>query len=102
MNDRIGILERFKTPLPKLKVYYRQKRVMDFKTNKLFPGTIWKKALHPLLILALKLKRVLCGQRINVIGDKRIPTEHPVIYAATHIVKMLSRNYIYNPAASEI
>lgn len=83
--NRIGFMKRLTMPLPELEAYYRQRREERFQSDKLFRGIYWRRAGHPLMIAGLKMKHILCGQKVNVIGDKRKPINHPVIYAATHI-----------------
>lgn len=85
MSDKIGFLKRRFMPLSELEAYYRQQRQTNFKRNRLFHGTYWRKALHSILIVGLKIKHFVCRQKIVIVGDKRQRAEHPVIYAATHI-----------------
>ena len=41
--------------------------------------------LHHILVYVLKLQRVLKKQKIILVGDERIKTDRPVIFAGTHI-----------------
>lgn len=85
MSSKIGFLKRRSMPLSELEAYYGQQRQTNFKRNRLFCGTYWRKVLHPILIAGLKVKHFACRKKIVIVGDKRERTEHPVIYAATHI-----------------
>lgn len=68
-----------------LEAYYRQKRKENFERNRLFRGIHFRRILHPFMIAGLQAKHFLCGQKITITGDRRVPTNRPVIYAATHI-----------------
>ena len=72
-------------PLPELEAYYRERRKERFENEELFTGVKFRKVLHPVALLLLRMMAMLTQQRITVIGDRRIPTNRPVIFASTHI-----------------
>ncbi len=82
---RKNFIQRMRMPLPELEQYYRERRKDRFENNGPFCGVKLRKALHPVLVWGLKIMHLISGQKITVIGDKRIPTGRPVIFAATHI-----------------
>lgn len=71
--------------LPELEQYYREQRQLRFERNDPFRGIKIRKALHLVLVCGLKLMHIIGGQKITIIGDKRTPTNRPIIFAATHI-----------------
>ncbi len=48
-------------------------------------GLWWRTVLHPLLINMVKANRIMSGQTIHIVGDRRDLNKKPVIYAFTHI-----------------
>lgn len=84
-EKRKNIIQRLTMPLPELEAYYRKRRKDNFENDAPFGGVKVRKVLHPLLVGGMKLKHILSKQKITILGDKRMPTDLPVIYAATHI-----------------
>lgn len=84
---RKNFIERLIMPLPELEAYYRQRRRERFEQNVPFGvgGITLRKILHPVLVCAMRIKHVLGGQKVAILGDKRVPTKGPIVYAATHI-----------------
>ena len=80
-----SFFQRLSMPLPELEQYYRNQRQMRFENNEPFRGIKLRKMLHPILVCGLKLMHLISGQKITIVGDKRVPTDRPVIFAATHI-----------------
>ena len=80
-----NIFQRLAMPLPELEQYYREQRRIRFEYDEPFRGVKLRKTLHPILVCGLKLMHLVNGQKITVLGDKRTPTDRPVIFAATHI-----------------
>ncbi|MCM1223425.1 MAG: 1-acyl-sn-glycerol-3-phosphate acyltransferase, partial [Lachnospiraceae bacterium] len=72
-------------PLPALQEYYRERRRKRFENNEPFRGVTIRRILHPVLLNGLKVKHLLCRQKITVIGDKRTTKNSRIIFAATHI-----------------
>lgn len=83
--QRKNIIQRLTMPLPELERYYRERRKERFENNEPFGGVKLRKALHPVLVCGLKIIHLFSGQKITVIGDKRVPADRPIIFAATHI-----------------
>jgi len=83
--QKISIIKRITAPLPELENYYRERRKERFENNKLIGGKNMRRILHPLLLGGLKIKHLLCGQKIKVIGDNMTTKNGRIIFAATHI-----------------
>lgn len=69
-----------------LDLYYK----LRAKTENSFLGKLslkTRKRLHGLVLPVYRAKNRLCGFNFEVLQDKRIPTDHPVIFAVTHIEK---------------
>lgn len=66
--------------------YCRNKRYEHYKNHGAYifhlPG---HSVIHCLLVFVLKIQRWSKKQKINVIADKRVPTNRPIIFAGTHI-----------------
>lgn len=82
---RKNFFQRLSMPLPELEQYYREQRQTRFENNEPFHGVKFRKILHPILVCGLKLMHLINGQKITIVGDKRAPTDRPIIFAATHI-----------------
>lgn len=80
-----NFFQRLAMPIPELERYYREQRKKRFKDNRLFRRIKIRKILHPILISGLKVIHLFKGQKITIIKDKSLPTNRPVIFAATHI-----------------
>lgn len=82
---RKNIIQRFFTSLPELETYYRERRKERFENNEPFGGVKLRKVLHPFLVWGMKIKHILGKQKVTILGDKRLQTNCPIVYAATHI-----------------
>lgn len=82
---RKNFIQRLTMPLPELERYYRERRKERFENNQPFGGVKLRKVLHPVLVCGMKMKHILGKQKVTILSDKRLPTDHPIIYAATHI-----------------
>ena len=71
--------------LEELEQYYFNKRKEEFETGVPFQHLEARKQIQPFLLSLVKLDRLLSFESLKVIGDKRTPTDRPVIYACTHI-----------------
>lgn len=67
--------------------YYRDLREFLYNSNEKIKGIEFRKKIHPLLRLLLKVKRILIGQSLEVLSDKSKKTDRPTIYAISHIGK---------------
>ena len=85
MSNPIRFLRRLAMPLPDLIEDHREQRKAWFESGEPFHGVTLRRVLHPALIGGMRLLHVLHHQTVTVIGDARIPTGRPRIYAATHI-----------------
>lgn len=80
-----NIFQRMAMPLPELEDYYRERRRVRFENHEPFRGVKLRKVLHPVLVGGMKLLHLLGRQKITILADQRIPTDRPIVYAATHI-----------------
>ncbi len=85
MFKRKNWFQRMRMPLHELEAYYREQRKIDHESGRPFTGVRLRRALHPVLVLGLKVMHLFSGHRVVTLGDQRRPTDRPVIYAATHI-----------------
>lgn len=82
---RQNLIKRLTMPLPELEAYYRERRKERFEKDESFNGMKLRKALHPVLVCGMKVKHLFNKQKVTILVDKRLPTDRPIIYAATHI-----------------
>lgn len=82
---RKNIIQRMTMPLPELEAYYRERRKEWFETDAPFGGVKLRAVLHPVALLLLRMMAVLTRKKITVVGDFRVPTNRPIIFASTHI-----------------
>lgn len=80
-----SILKLQKMKLAAVKKYYLEKRKYEYENGIKLTGIKFRKAIHILPLLAIKLMRKLEKQELHIIGDKREKQKPPVIYACTHI-----------------
>ena len=71
--------------LEELEQYYFNKRKEDFENGVPLDVSEARTKIQPFLLSLVKLDRILSFEFLKVIGDKRTPTDRPVIYACTHI-----------------
>ena len=72
-------------PLPELEAYYQEQRKERFEKEAPFGGVKLRRVLHPILVWSMKVNHILGKQKITILGDRRIQTDRPIVYAATHI-----------------
>ncbi len=65
--------------------YYLSLRKYEFDNNIPIKNIELRKIIHPILLNLIKIERVLSKEELYVIGDKRVKTNKPKIYACTHI-----------------
>ena len=82
---RKNIFQRMTMPLGELEDYYRERRQERFEADVPFGGVRLRRLLHPVLVGGMKIKHLLGRQGVTILGDDRVPTDRPLIYAATHI-----------------
>ena len=83
--ERKHLLQRMTMPLPELERYYRERRKERFDRGEPFRGVALRRVLHPLLLGGMKMLHLLNRQKITILGDKRVPTDRPILFAASHI-----------------
>lgn len=74
-----------KMPLPELEAYYRTCRAKAYDNNEPIKGITWRRRLHFLLIVGLRISRLISGEKLCVMQDQHTDTDKPLIYACTHI-----------------
>ena len=72
-------------PIEEVKKYYRDLREYEYNNNIPFKHVLFKDLVNPLLRLGLKFLRKVDGRKLEVIGDYRIKSSRPHIYACTHV-----------------
>lgn len=82
---RKNLIQRLSMPLPELEIYYRERRKEHFENNEPFGGVKLRKVLHPVLVAGMKLLHLMGRQKLTILGDRRVKSNRPIIYAATHI-----------------
>lgn len=85
MNQTQSIWQRIRMTQNELEVYYRERRAYLYRNNIPIKGIFWRKKIHGMLILGLKISRIFSKKTLHIISDKRKMTNRPIIYACTHI-----------------
>lgn len=80
-----SFIEQRKMALEELKMYYRALRKYEYGQDLPIKGIELRKKCFFLVKLILKIDRLLNLRNLKIIGDKRIPTQKPKIFACTHI-----------------
>lgn len=80
-----NFFQRIRMPLPELEKYYRTCRANSYENNEPIKGIKWRKRLHFLLILGLRISRMISKEKLCIINDQHTDTGKPLIYACTHI-----------------
>ena len=80
-----SLLELRKKSVEEINKYYRDLRKYEYDAGIELKGIEFRKKIHKLLLLILKIDRMLKGEKIVVLNDKRSLHDKPVIFAATHI-----------------
>ena len=79
-----SFFELQKMPLAAVKKYHLEKRKYESENNIPEKGISIKKAIHIFPLAAVALDRTLSHNKLIVLGDKRISTNKPIIYACAH------------------
>ena len=82
---RKNIIYRTIMPLDQLIEYYRNERKYIYENNIPVKGIKWRKRIHKIMFVIIKMKRVLLHQKLTILHDEREDTDKPIIYACTHI-----------------
>ena len=83
--DKKSLLELRKMTLDEIKKYQLELRKYEFENEIPLKNIKLRKGIHVLLLQLIKIDRLLAKEKIEVIGDKRIKSDRPKIYACTHI-----------------
>ena len=83
--NKKSFFELRKMELQLIEKYYNELRKYEFENNIPLKGIELRKKLHKLCYLIVKLDRLLSKEDLFVIGDQRIESSKPKIYACTHI-----------------
>lgn len=79
------LFQRLAMLLPELEAYYHQKRKEDYDCHSLTHDLTWRKRIHGLVLLLLKLNSIFIGHRITVLHGRHTQKNVPTIYACTHV-----------------
>lgn len=71
--------------LEEVEKYYLELRKYEYEKGVPLKGIELRRKIHPLLLSLIKIDRLLSNEELYVVGDKRVPTNRPKIYACTHI-----------------
>ncbi len=74
-----------KLPLEEVEKYYRDYRKYRFEQDMPIEGIENRIKIYPIVQKLLKLDKILSLRTTKLIGDQRIKTNNPKIYACTHI-----------------
>lgn len=80
-----NLLELRRMQLQELEQYYKVLRKYEYDNNVPLKGIKFRQSIHQPLLDIIKVDRMISGEELYVIGDKREKTNRPVIYACTHI-----------------
>lgn len=80
-----NLLELRQMRLAQLEQYHKELRKYEYENGIPLTGIQFRQAIHKPLLELIKLDRLISGEELYIIGDKREKTNKPVIYAATHI-----------------
>lgn len=83
--EKISFLKRMRLSQKQLEQYYLNKRKFEYDNGINIKGIYIRKILHKVILSVLKMECLFSGIKVNVIGDQRVHTDRPVIYASTHI-----------------
>lgn len=74
-----------KMTLEEVEKYYRTLRKFQYEQNKPIEGIEERKENYPKIKFLMKMDKISNLRTVKIIGDKRINTSKPKIYACTHI-----------------
>ena len=81
-----NIFELRNIPLEEICSYYRKLRSYEYDNNKSLESSSFKKRIHLLTMLILKIDRLTTGRKLVIFDDKRNNnTEKGKVYAASHV-----------------
>lgn len=90
-------MEKYTRPLPLLQqlrlryaddiIYRRDMREYRIVNNLPLKGIKLRKKIYPAVAFGVKLFRMSNKHTLEIVGDRRVPTERPIIFAVTHIGK---------------
>lgn len=83
--NKKSLMELKKLSLEEVKKYYLELRKYEYENNIPLKGLEIRKKIHILLLNLIKIDRKLGKEKLEVINDKRVKTDKPIIYACTHI-----------------
>ena len=83
--NKKNLLELRKMSIEEVRQYYMAFRRYEYEIDAPIKWMDLKRRLHFLVSLILKIDKILNFRTAVVLGDKRIKTKKPVIYACTHI-----------------
>lgn len=85
MNNGISYMRLMRMSQEEVERYYRQMRSKRFENHKKIEGIEWRKKIHKLFLMFVKVAGYLDGQRLTIINDREKKTNNSVVYVCTHI-----------------
>lgn len=88
MDDfkKIGLLKRRKLAIQELVLYYAELRKYNYKNGEKLKGIEFRKKIHFLVSLVLKIDQMLSKENIILVNDEHnVNSNKPKIFACTHI-----------------
>ena len=83
--ERKNIFQLRKMTMEEIEKYYMELRKYEFENNVPLKNIEIRKKIHILLLQLIKIDRILSKEKLEIIGDQRIKSDRPKIYACTHI-----------------
>lgn len=83
--EKKSLFEIRKMTMDEIEKYYLELRKYEFENNIPLKNIEIRKKIHFLLLQLIKIDRVLSKEKLTVIGDERVESDRPKIYACTHI-----------------
>lgn len=85
LYEKKNIFERMFMTLPELEAYHRAYREYQYEHGEVIHGIRWRAGIHSLILFGLKIKRLILGDKLHIINDRRTGCNRPTIFACTHI-----------------
>lgn len=80
-----SLLERSRMTIEELKKYYMELRKYEYEIDSPEKYIELRKKLNSLIVFFMKIERAFLGHSLTIVGDERIKSERPKVYAVTHI-----------------
>lgn len=80
-----SLFARCRMSQAELDKYYEAYRKDRYEKGKGTGSLWWRKLIHPILILGIKVERIFHRESLKIIHDRRIKNSRPKIFACTHV-----------------